>query len=182
MRPRASLAFLTNRRLRERWQMRAVLWATAGAAGLAVVGFATLAEQALALLERIRMLAWWSPFLLAPGLGMFVVWATQRYVPGAAGIAATFNTPLAGIVFAVEELGRRLESRTSGVLVSTIIISGLVAIALRGNCAASHAADAAVARTRNQRAQKSRCMHRLFRSAKPQRAGRCALRFSSDGC
>jgi H+/Cl- antiporter ClcA len=52
---------------------------------------------------------------------------------GAAGIAAAFNTPLAGIVFAVEELGRRLETRTSGVLISTIIISGLVAIALKGN-------------------------------------------------
>lgn len=33
---------------------------------------------------------------------------------GAAGVAAAFNTPLAGIVFAVEELGRRLETRTSG--------------------------------------------------------------------
>jgi len=52
---------------------------------------------------------------------------------GAAGIAAAFNTPLAGIVFAVEELGRRLEARTSGVLVSTIILSGLTAIALLGN-------------------------------------------------
>jgi len=52
---------------------------------------------------------------------------------GAAGIAAAFNTPLAGIVFAIEELGRRLEARTSGVLVSSIILSGLVAIALLGN-------------------------------------------------
>ncbi len=52
---------------------------------------------------------------------------------GAAGIAAAFNTPLAGIVFAVEELGRRLENRTSGVLISTIILSGLVSIALLGN-------------------------------------------------
>lgn len=52
---------------------------------------------------------------------------------GAAGIAAAFNTPLAGIVFAVEELGRRLEARTSGVLISTIILSGLVSIALLGN-------------------------------------------------
>jgi len=52
---------------------------------------------------------------------------------GAAGVAAAFNTPLAGIVFAIEELGRRLETRTSGVLVSTIIISGLVAVALLGN-------------------------------------------------
>jgi len=52
---------------------------------------------------------------------------------GAAGVAAAFNTPLAGIVFAVEELGRRLETRTSGVLVSTIILSGLVAVAMLGN-------------------------------------------------
>jgi len=52
---------------------------------------------------------------------------------GAAGVAAAFNTPLAGIVFAVEELGRRLETRTSGVLVSTIILSGLVSIGLLGN-------------------------------------------------
>jgi H+/Cl- antiporter ClcA len=52
---------------------------------------------------------------------------------GAAGVAAAFNAPLAGIVFAVEELGRRLETRTSGVLMSTIIVSGLTAIALLGN-------------------------------------------------
>ena len=52
---------------------------------------------------------------------------------GAAGVAAAFNTPLAGIVFAIEELGKRLEVRTSGILVSTIIVSGLVAIALLGN-------------------------------------------------
>ena len=52
---------------------------------------------------------------------------------GAAGIAAAFNTPLAGIVFAVEELGRRLESRTSGVLISSVILSGLVSLALLGN-------------------------------------------------
>jgi H+/Cl- antiporter ClcA len=52
---------------------------------------------------------------------------------GAAGIAAAFNTPLAGIVFAVEELGRKLETRTSGVLLSTIILAGLVSMALMGN-------------------------------------------------
>ncbi|WP_291993371.1 chloride channel protein [Candidatus Accumulibacter sp. ACC003] len=52
---------------------------------------------------------------------------------GAAGIAAAFNTPLAGIVFAVEELGKRLEAKTTGILVSTIILSGLVAIAVQGN-------------------------------------------------
>jgi len=52
---------------------------------------------------------------------------------GAAGIAAAFNTPLAGITFAIEELGRRFESRSSGMLLSTIIVAGLTAIALAGN-------------------------------------------------
>jgi len=52
---------------------------------------------------------------------------------GAAGVSAAFNTPLAGIVFAVEEMGRRLETRTSGILVSSIILSGLLSMALLGN-------------------------------------------------
>ncbi len=52
---------------------------------------------------------------------------------GAAGIAAAFNTPLAGIAFAIEELGRRFESRSSNVLLSTIIAAGLTAMALEGN-------------------------------------------------
>lgn len=52
---------------------------------------------------------------------------------GAAGIAAAFNTPLAGIVFAIEELSRRVEARTSGILISSVILAGLTAIAVEGN-------------------------------------------------
>ncbi|HEY3595933.1 MAG TPA: chloride channel protein, partial [Paraburkholderia sp.] len=36
----------------------------------------------------------------------------------AAGLSAAFNTPLAGIVFAIEELTRSFEARTSGVLIT----------------------------------------------------------------
>ena len=54
---------------------------------------------------------------------------------GAAGIAAAFNTPLAGILFAVEELGRSFEERTSGVLLTGVFIAGITAIAIQGNYA-----------------------------------------------
>ncbi|MFQ5644839.1 MAG: chloride channel protein [Thiogranum sp.] len=52
---------------------------------------------------------------------------------GAAGIAAAFNTPLAGILFAVEEMGRSFEERTSGVLLTAVFLAGVTAIAIQGN-------------------------------------------------
>lgn len=52
---------------------------------------------------------------------------------GAAGIAAAFNTPLAGVMFAIEELSRRFEQRSSGVIVTAIIIAGLVSVSVFGN-------------------------------------------------
>ncbi|HVY18971.1 MAG TPA: chloride channel protein [Bauldia sp.] len=51
----------------------------------------------------------------------------------AAGIAAAFNTPLAGIVFAIEEMSRSFEQRTSGLVFYTVIIAGIAALALSGN-------------------------------------------------
>ncbi|MDR3452813.1 MAG: chloride channel protein [Rhodoferax sp.] len=51
----------------------------------------------------------------------------------AAGLSAAFNTPLAGIVFAIEELARSFESRTNGTLITAIVFSGLVSVALAGN-------------------------------------------------
>lgn len=201
-----------------RWRIRFTLWAFASGAGLAVVGFTLLADQALRAFSLLAAAYWWLPLMLTPVLGMVVVWSTLRWLPGAqgsgipqviaatrlvaqhrqidrlisprvaigkvvlgtlallggfsagregpsvqvaasilhgahrfmpnarvmrpsdlliaggaAGIAAAFNTPLAGIVFAAEELGRRLETGTSGILLGTIIIAGLVAIAVLGN-------------------------------------------------
>jgi H+/Cl- antiporter ClcA len=51
----------------------------------------------------------------------------------AAGLSAAFNTPLAGIVFAIEELTRSFEARTSGVLITAIIVAGVIALGLNGN-------------------------------------------------
>ncbi|WP_431324850.1 chloride channel protein [Rhizobium sp. YTU87027] len=51
----------------------------------------------------------------------------------AAGIAAAFNTPLAGIVFAIEEMSRTYESRANGLVLTAVILSGLAALGLSGS-------------------------------------------------
>lgn len=52
---------------------------------------------------------------------------------GAAGIAAAFNTPLAGVMFAIEELSRKPEQRSNGLLMAAIVLGGLMAVSVYGN-------------------------------------------------
>ncbi|SFN42610.1 H+/Cl-antiporter ClcA [Formivibrio citricus] len=80
-------------------------------------------------------------------VGASIMHAFRRFLPqhtqrnskhlilagGAAGIAAAFNTPLAGIFFAIEELGKRFEEKTNGVLISAIVLAGLISISIQGN-------------------------------------------------
>jgi len=51
----------------------------------------------------------------------------------AAGIAGAFNTPLAGIVFGIEELSRSFETRTSGLIIGAVIAAGLTSLAVLGD-------------------------------------------------
>ena len=62
----------------------------------------------------------------------------------AAGVAAAFNTPLAGIVFAIEEMGRSYEHRTNGLILSTVILAGIASIALLGNYSYFGVTDASI--------------------------------------
>ncbi len=71
--------------------------------------------------------------LKAAKLGRLVQARGLILAGSAAGIAGAFNTPLAGIVFAIEEMSRSYSARTNGVVLSTVIIAGIAAIALSGN-------------------------------------------------
>ncbi|CCE22410.1 chloride channel protein [Methylotuvimicrobium alcaliphilum] len=48
----------------------------------------------------------------------------------AAGFAAMFSAPLAGIMFAIEEMGRALEERISTLVLTAIIFSGMTAYSI----------------------------------------------------
>ena len=52
---------------------------------------------------------------------------------GAAGVAAAFNTPLAGVLFAIEELAAAYEQRVTLLVLSAIVIAGMVAQSVSGN-------------------------------------------------
>ncbi len=51
----------------------------------------------------------------------------------AAGFAAMFSAPLAGIIFAIEEMGRALEEKISSLVLTAIVFSGVTAYAILNN-------------------------------------------------
>jgi H+/Cl- antiporter ClcA len=201
-----------------RWWSRAVVMLAAACAGLTVVAFTWLCDQAFSEFSSLYARFWWAPLLWTPALTASIVWVTRRFVPGAsgsgipqvmaalepslsrqhlglfvslrlsfakiwltaagllaglslgregpsvqvaagvmlaarrllpkrtsvsehgllvaggaAGIAAAFNTPLGGVMFAIEELSRTPEQRSSGLLVAGIVLAGLMAVSIHGN-------------------------------------------------
>lgn len=200
------------------WLDRTIVLAYAVAAGLCVVIFTLMSETAFEWFVHLHAQSPWLVLIWTPALTAFIVWATRRFAPGAAGsgipqvmtaldphlprdmrqrfvsirltvakmllgsmsllaglsagregpsvqvaagvmhnarrwlrpgsgmndhallvaggaagIAAAFNAPLAGVVFAIEELSKKLESRNSGLIIAAIVLAGLVSISAFGN-------------------------------------------------
>jgi len=76
-------------------------------------------------------------------VGASVMFAVGRLSPrrqpglilagASAGVAAAFNTPLAGIVFGIEEMSRSFEARTSGTILAAVIAAGITSLTLQGD-------------------------------------------------
>ena len=84
-----------------------VLGAAGFAAGLSIGCKGPSVQVAAGVMQHAQR--WLSPSTTLDGRALPVA-------GGAAGVAAAFNAPLAGVVFTIEELSGRLESRASGLL------------------------------------------------------------------
>jgi len=51
----------------------------------------------------------------------------------AAGVAAAFNTPLAGVAFAIEELAAAYEQRMTLLVMTAVLIAGMISLGLAGD-------------------------------------------------
>lgn len=92
-------------------------------------------------------------------VGASIMYSLRHYLPslrshgmsralilagGAAGISAAFNTPLAGVIFAIEEMSRSFEERSSGTLLLAVILSGITALMILGEYSYFGRTDAAL--------------------------------------
>src|SRR5690606_15036917 len=78
----------------------------------------------------------WSQFWEKRGLPFHRFQTNELMATGAAaGLAAAFNAPLAGVIFAIEELGRDISLRWYGILVATVLTTAYVLDTAMGNIA-----------------------------------------------
>lgn len=113
--------------------LRQAMWKVALTAGGLVAGASIGREGPSVQVGAAAMLAWgnWCHRHLRFRFGFH---PNALIAAGAAGgLAAAFNTPLAGVVFAIEELGRGTAVRWDRLVLSGVLTAGFLSLALLGN-------------------------------------------------
>lgn len=113
--------------------LRQSLWKIPLTAGALLAGASVGREGPSVQVGAAVMLAWGRFWQDKAGMRLGFR-AHELVAAGAAGgLAAAFNTPLAGVVFAIEELGRGSGVRWDRLALSGVLASGFIALAIAGN-------------------------------------------------
>lgn len=112
---------------------RQSMWKVLLTAGALLAGASVGREGPSVQVGAAAMLAWgqWCQQKLRFRIGFH---PSSLIAAGAAGgLAAAFNTPLAGVVFAIEELGRGTAVRWDRLVLSGVLTAGFLSLAVLGN-------------------------------------------------
>lgn len=93
----------------------------------ALAGGASVGREGPTVQVSAALMAWVHRLFKVP------VTAGVMIAGGAAGVAAAFNTPLAGIAFAIEELAVAYEQRLAVLVMGVVMISGLTSLSISGD-------------------------------------------------
>jgi H+/Cl- antiporter ClcA len=123
-----------EQRWRGRWggqrvTLKTALWKVAISAGLLVCGASIGREGPTVQVVAGVVRSFTRGLRGGPGRRAMIV------AGGAAGVAGAFNTPIAGIVFAVEELAKGFDQRTHTTVILVVVATGMVSYALQGDYA-----------------------------------------------
>jgi len=113
------------------------LWKVALTAGGLAVGASIGREGPSVQVGAAVMLAWggWLHEKTRANSNLHFGYRTDALIAAGAagGLAAAFNTPLAGVVFAIEELGRGSVVRFDRLVMAGVLTAGFLTLALLGN-------------------------------------------------
>ena len=94
---------------------------------LMLLGGAPVGREGPTVQVSAAFMVWMNRLLRVPlSSGVFIA-------GGAAGVAAAFNTPLAGVAFAIEELAAAYEQKVAILVMAAVMISGLTMIGIAGD-------------------------------------------------
>jgi H+/Cl- antiporter ClcA len=106
--------------------MRTALAKVAGTLAMLLGGASVGREGPTVQLSAAIMVAVHKALRVPVGAGVIIA-------GGAAGVAAAFNTPLAGVAFAIEELASAFEQRLALLVMLAVMTAGLVSLGLSGD-------------------------------------------------